>query len=199
MDLDELKILFKDKYPAPHKSAEELSLMLGSKTRSVMSKIQRSLWIEIIACIIFTVSFAVVSLTSSYTVIQIYFSVFSFFCLLFLPVLFFLMRKTRKLNTVSPIKSNLEEMVKIMREYTKRYFQLTMALIPLSLILALSISSAKTDRTPFIDLTGGQLIFIILYVIIFIISVYFFTKWYLRKLYGDFVDELQELLKELET
>src|SRR5215510_9539017 len=99
MELDDLKILFKERVgiQQSQKSQEEIALLLRKKTQSVIAKLKRSLWIEIVTCIIFILVCAGIGLFAKYNSIKIYFYIFTFFCLLFLPVLWFLLQKTKKL------------------------------------------------------------------------------------------------------
>jgi MFS family permease len=209
MELDELKILLKEKLDTQHpeKSTEDISKLLSKHTQSVIGKLKRSLWIEIIACLVFTLACAAVGVFGKYASLQIYFSIFAILCFLFLPVLWFLLQKTKKLsNTSLPVKSNLEFLVKILKEYVKRYFQLTMALIPITIFIAFSLGYSDENlhnpelHNPFFPtITGSTLsiIFAIIYLILFSVGMYYVTKWYLKKFYGNYIDELQSLIKEL--
>jgi MFS family permease len=210
MELDELKILIKEKLDTQHpeKSTEDISKLLSKHTQSVIGKLKRSLWIEIIACLVFTLACAAVGVFVKYASLQIYFSIFAILCFLFLPVLWFLLQKTKKLsNTSLPVKSNLEFLMKILKEYVKRYFQLTMALIPITIFIAFSLGYSDENlhnpelHNPFFPtITGSTLsiIFAIIYLILFSVGMYYVTKWYLKKFYGNYIDELQSLIKELE-
>jgi MFS family permease len=210
MELDELKILLKEKLDTQHpeKSTEDISKLLSKHTQSVIGKLKRSLWIEIIACLVFALACAAVGVFGKYASLQIYFSIFAILCFLFLPVLWFLLQKTKKLsNTSLPVKSNLEFLVKILKEYVKRYFQLTMALIPITIFIAFSLGYSDENlhnpelHNPFFPtITGSTLsiIFAIIYLILFSVGMYYVTKWYLKKFYGNYIDELQSLIKELE-
>jgi MFS family permease len=210
MQLDELKILLKEKLDTQHpeKSTEDISKLLSKHTQSVIGKLKRSLWIEIIACLVFALACAAVGVFGKYASLQIYFSIFAILCFLFLPVLWFLLQKTKKLsNTSLPVKSNLEFLVKILKEYVKRYFQLTMALIPITIFIAFSLGYSDENlhnpelHNPFFPtITGSTLsiIFAIIYLILFSVGMYYVTKWYLKKFYGNYIDELQSLIKELE-
>jgi len=210
MELDELKILLKEKLDTQHpkKSTEDISALLNKKTQSVIGKLKRSLWIEIIACIVFTLACAAVGIFGKFASLRIYFSIFAFVCFLFLPVLWFLLQKTKKLGSTSlPVKSNLEFLIKILKEYVKRYFQLTMALIPLTIFTAFSLGYSDANlhnpelHNPFFPtLTGsaGSIIFGVMYLVLFPVGIYYVTKWYLKKFYGNYIDQLQSLIRELE-
>jgi MFS family permease len=210
MELDELKILLKEKLYTQHpeKSTEYISSLLSKNTQSVIGKLKRSLWIEIIACLMFTLACAAVGIIGKYASLRIYFSIFAVLCFLFLPVLWFLLQKTKKLSSISlPVKSNLEFLVKILKEYVKRYFQLTMALIPITIFIAFSLGYSDENlhnpklHNPFFPTLIGStqsIIFVIIYLILFSVGMYYVTKWYLKKFYGNYIEQLQSLIKELE-
>src|SRR5579885_2075326 len=139
MELDELKALLKDNMEKvqQEKTATQLAIMLCKKTVSLIDKLKRSLIIELIACIVFTIPCVLIAAFGAYTSLRIYFGIFAVVCILFMPLLLSLHKKTKQLgNTAMPIKSNLQTLVKLLKEYVKRYFQLTMVLIPLSICLA---------------------------------------------------------------
>ena len=79
MELDELKILIKEK-PAMQgslKSPGEFAALLSKKTQSITAKLKRSLWIELIACIVFTIMLLLAGIIGKYSSLRIYFSVFA--------------------------------------------------------------------------------------------------------------------------
>ena len=210
MELDELKILLKAKIEEqiPAKSTDELALLLNNKTQSVIEKLRRSLRIEIITAILFTVVFSAVGIFAKYVSLQIYFSAFAFVCFLFIIVLWFLHKKIKQLSsTPQPVKRNLQTISAILKEYVKRYFQLTMILIPLTVIISFSLGysdenlyNPQLHNSGFFTLTGSavNIILIFVYIIVFGVSMYYFTKWYLKKLYGNYLEQLQQLITELE-
>jgi len=123
-------------------------------------------------------------------------------------VLYIKLNKTRKLtNSAMPVKKNLQTLIALIKAYIKRYFQLTMALIPISLIISFMLSykdenlnSPDLSNPFFADLINSplKLTFIIVYITVFAVGMYYFTKWYLKKLYGNYIHQLEELLDELE-
>jgi hypothetical protein len=42
------------------------------------------------------------------------------------------------------------------------------------------------------------MLFLGVYMIVLAISVYYFTKWYLKKLYGNYLNELKQYIAELD-
>jgi hypothetical protein len=51
----------------------------------------------------------------------------------------------------------------------------------------------------YMQLPAIPLLLIGAYILIFGVGLYFFTRWYLRTLYGKYLDKLKVLLAELDT
>lgn len=210
MELDELKSLINERMERVHaaKSSADIALFLGRKTQSVVGKIKRSLVIEMMVSAVFTILCIAVAVFGAYTSLRIYFAIFAVVCALFIPLLYLLLKKTNKLSSAAlPVKSSLQTLVNLVREYIKRYFQLTMAIIPISLIIAFLLGYADENlydskiNNPFIpNLIDSPLKISLLigYLIIFSTAMYYFTRWYLKKLYGNYIVQLEMLIKELE-
>ena len=210
MELDELKLLINEKMERVQleKSPDDIAIMLNKSTNSVVGKIIRSLIIELVVSVIFTIACLAVAVFGAYSSLRIYFGIFTVICALFIPVLYIKLNKTRKLtNSAMPVKKNLQTLIALIKAYIKRYFQLTMALIPISLIISFMLSykdenlnSPDLSNPFFADLINSplKLTFIIVYITVFAVGMYYFTKWYLKKLYGNYIHQLEELLDELE-
>lgn len=211
MELDELKTLINHKLATDHaeRSAEDIRILLNRRTASVIDKLKRSLWIEVICCVIGILLFAGISIFGKYHSLRIYFSVFTVLAIVFLGIVIHLLRKTKRLSASTlPVKSNLQTITALIKEFSKRYFQFTMALLPVCFAFALVLGYADHDKIdiPVLDKelvprlrTGWKLIvFLVLYLGGLSAALYYFTKWYLRKLYGRYVDQLTECIAELE-
>lgn len=205
MELDELKIELNRKFNAEHqKSSEDFALLLNKKTSSLIARIKRSIWIELISCIVFTIVFALVAIFSPYWSLKIYFAVFTLVCVAFLFVLRYLLKRTNEFaGTTLPVKSNLASLLSILREYIKRYFQLTMILIPFCLVFSFLLRYYDPGHSPSQNLTASittsiLIISAVIYTAALIVGVYYFTKWYLKKLYGNYLSQLEELIAELD-
>jgi len=209
MELDELKTQLRQKLDADQskKSATELSSLLTKKAHSAIYKLQRSLWFEIIMSIVFIIAFACVGFFSSSWAIRVYFSIFTVFGLLFVSVLVFLQRKITQLSRSSlPVRNNLEQVHAIISEYIKRYFQLTMGLIPVCVALSFWLGYTNhSDDLSTLEIKFGSwftsakqlYIFLAIYIILFTAGIYYFTRWYLKKLYGNYLQQLQSHIQEL--
>ena len=208
MELDELKYQLKHKLATDHagRSEADIVTLLSKKTNSVIAKLMNSLWYEIISCIVIILAFLLIVLLIKNDSIRIYFSVFILLSTAFLLLLIYLLKKTKILGgTTLPVKSNLQTLVYIIEEFIKRYFQFSMALLPVCFLFALFLGYHDKEPMPHIDSFVKNhfssfwklAVFVGLYFIILATGVYYFTKWYLKKLYGNYLSQLKECIKEL--
>lgn len=209
MDLDELKIQLNKRLEG-NQSFEmvvsNISTLSNIKTNSVVSKIRKSLLTETIFSLIFVGLFVCVGLLSGNFGIKVYFSFFSLFILIFTGFLFYLLQQTKSLTSSSDsVKENLKKLHLLLSVFVKRYFQFTMLLIPICILFSVYLGyadreynidnvilSASTNLEKYIAL-------LILAIIVFSVAMYFFTKWYLRKLYGNHLSEMKEMIEQLES
>jgi uncharacterized membrane protein len=208
MELDDLKYQLMNRLAADHagRSAGDIASLLKKRTASITSKLKKSLWFEIICCMAAVAGFFLISFATSYLSLRIYFSVFGVVAVGFIILLYFLLRHTQQLSaTTLPVKGNLQTIVRIMEEFMKRYFQFTMVLIPVCFVFAFILLYTDHRRIPAADHfsrshfnTSWKVVaFLIIYFAALFTGVYYFTKWYLRKLYGRYVDQLKECIREL--
>jgi len=138
MELDELKYQLNKKLNADQpKSASELSLLLKKAATSVIQKLQRSLWIDMIINILVLILFVWQAVFNKLWSLRIYFSTFIILSVVALLVLIYLIKKIESLNSsVLPVKQNLEQVYKIINFYKVICFRLTMLFIPLCIFYA---------------------------------------------------------------
>jgi hypothetical protein len=208
MDLDELKYQLRNKLAADHAgmSDEDLAALLTRKTVSVVGRLKRSLKIEIICCIGVILGFSAIGIFSGILSLRVYFSVFAVLCALFLVLLVYLLRRTTRLSAGSlPVRGNLQTIVTIIEEFMKRYFQFTMALVPICFVFALVLGVGDkhplsgADRFALKHFTAQWKVntFLLIYVLALGVGVFYFTKWYLKKQFGRYVAQLKECIREL--
>lgn len=208
MELDEFKDIINQQLETDHlfRSEADIAELLTKKANSILGKIRRNLWFEIISCILITLLFGYLGFMSKYTSFHIYFSVFTIVFIPFTIILFYLLKKTNQINSNNlSIKNNLQSIIQVLEEFMKRYFQFTMALIPICFVFAFilgynekhpidSIDQIVLKYKPSITLVS---IFTLIYIVALTVGVYYFTKWYLKKLYGNYVEELKIYINEL--
>ncbi len=207
MDLDELKIQLNKRLEGDQSFemvVSNVSSLNNIETNSVVSKIKKSLVTEIIFSIIFIAVFGYVSLFSKNSSIKVYFSFFLLVILIFTGFLFYLLKRTNSLTfSTDSIKDNLKKLHSLLSEFVKRYFQFTMLLIPICLLFSGYLGYMDSQHNINMLSTSINLkkyvILLVLIIVIFSVGMYFFTKWYLRKLYGNHLTEMKEMIEQLES
>ena len=208
MELDELKYYLNQKIESDEqKSHSELSLLLKKDTFSVVRKLQRSLQFELLCNIIVLLLFIWEALFNKLWSLRIYFGTFIILSIIAMFTLIYLIRKVNKLNSiVLPIKQNIEEIYNIVHSYKVICFRATMLLIPICLIYSLTLgyvearNGATMDYAFIIQKLGAKIWLVlaglIIYLIILGAAVYYFTKWWLNRLFGKYLKQLRSLLDE---
>jgi hypothetical protein len=209
MELNDLKQIFNDSIVAQTeaKSDEAIQSMINVRTKNVMSKLQHSLMVEIVLCYISVFVFGLIILFASESYTAWYFGVFGSLIFLFGFMLIFLLRRIRKENLADlPVKANLERLHNLIDQFVKRYFQLAMLLIPVCLFASFFMILSNSNYGSF---DNKNLMILILHVpghtwvlffcaaLIFTAVSYIFARWYLRKLYGNYLKDLKQVIYEL--
>ena len=207
MELDELKYQLKHKLATDHagRSEADIAAMLNKRTISITEKLRKSILFEIYSCIVVLFGFGYISIAIKLQSVRIYFSVFTVITFLFLLVLVYLLRRIKMLCSTSlPVKGNLQTIVVIIEEFTKRYFQFTMALIPICFVFAFYLGFTEKQPIPQLDHATRifntplkVIVFALLYMVALAVGIYYFTKWYIRKLYGKYLIQLKACIAEL--
>ncbi|NCT94643.1 MAG: hypothetical protein GXC72_09480 [Chitinophagaceae bacterium] len=209
MDLDALKQELNQRLATDHavRSGSDLGALLKGKTSSLLGKLKRSLLIEIGCCIFFILLMTYICVATNHWSLRLYFGTFTVLMFAFGILLYYLYRRTLLLDQqATSIKKNLQDYVNLLQEFVKRYFQFTMALIPICITFSIVLSNADPIHIPEAEKLAVKLftakwqlhVFLVVYMLALAISVYYFTKWYLRKLYGKYLDELKKCIAELE-
>jgi membrane glycosyltransferase len=207
MELDDFKKILNQKLETDHllRTEDDFAELLKKKANSVITKIRKSLQFEIISCIVITLLFAIIGFTSSYSSFRIYFITFTLLFLPFAFILIYLLRKTNQINNSGSIRSHLQSIISILEEFVKRYFQFTIVLIPICFVFAFILGYSEKEPIPLLDQFHDSykpspdmvLTSALLYMVVFTVGMYYFTKWYLRKLYGKYILQLKEYMAEL--
>jgi hypothetical protein len=211
MELDELKLYLKSnesKISGVVETKEDFSKLLRSNQKSPINKIKNSLVFEILLTLVLIILFTYAVIVIKIWSIRMYLMIVLIVCLLFsIPLVSFYRQILSMSNKVLSIKANLLEVYSLMKRFVRMYFQITMGMIPIFLTLAFTLGylEGKKHEIPEFEIFHKQcttiwigLIFIILYVVGVFWGIYYFTKWYLNKLYGRYIDELKVMLDELE-
>ena len=209
MELDELKNYLNRQLEeqSPLQSSGEISAILRNKSIGIVDRIRRSLWIEFVISLLAVMAVLYAKILGGNYVMQIYFNIFLGITLMFLPIFIWLIRSTYQLSPeLSSVKTNLTRLHLLISRFTRFYFIFSMAIfLPVvfySLIAAVyerSNQSLMESLQFYMQLPAVPLLLIGLYILGFGIFLYFFARWYIRLLYGKYLDKLKDLLTELDT
>ena len=209
MELDELKNYLNRQLEeqSPLQSSGEISAILRNKSIGIVDRIRRSLWIELVISLLAVMAVLYAKNLGGSYVMQIYFNIFLGITLMFLPIFIWLIRSTYQLSPeLSSVKTNLTRLHLLISRFTRFYFIFSMAIfLPVifySLIAAVyerSNQSLMESLQFYMQLPAVPLLLIGLYILGFGIFLYFFARWYIRLLYGKYLDKLKDLLTELDT
>lgn len=208
MELDDIKHQIKKELEQPSTNLEKLAFekALHTPTKSILGKIKKSMILEFILNIICIGGFAYFAYTTDHKGLAIYLWTFVGVGIVFLFILSKLYQQLLEVEQTSGsiLKTRLEQLYTLLRKFVKHYFQITMALIPICLIYSFALGYYDEQYQSSTNSTTGTSIepYIVIaltlaYIIGFTLFIYYFTKWYLRKLYGKHLDNLQHLLDEL--
>jgi glucan phosphoethanolaminetransferase (alkaline phosphatase superfamily) len=199
MELDELKKELNLKLAGgqPQRSAGDIGALLEAGTASVLQKIRKSILFEMLISVAFALLCVYVIVFSVSWQYHLLFSILSVIAAGFIGVLYFLLKKTNATIHSATIKENLQQLITIMEEYTKRYVQLVLFFLPVCFALGvwLSYNDPENVLRPLtrktVLLLGGAMV-------VLGVMVYVFTKWYMRRLYGKYIGQLKASLREFD-
>jgi hypothetical protein len=209
MELDELKNYLNRQldHEAPQQTPGEISAMLHQKSLTIVDRIRRSLFIELAITLIAIVFMLYCKQLTADYYIQLYINFFLFIAFIFLFILSWLIRSSYRISPeISSVKTNLSKLHLLIARFTYSYFILTMALFPPVVLYALLVvPMSKSNHSVlqaiqfYFQLPTGFLLLIVLYIVLSGLFLYFFTRWYIRILYGNYLGKLKQLIEELDA
>jgi hypothetical protein len=199
-ELEDLKSIWKQQAGFEVKKKDELLQMLGKSSNTIISKLKRSVWFELI----FTV--ACILVLGMYTTTipngALMWTILSLLVLLISYTLYYV-KKIMLLNQYDSssdnLKANLRHLLERLDAYMKFYKRSYAILYPVFFVLGLLFGALESGFDRFIHIFDNPLYtasFIILS-IIFMVGVYTITNWYLKKLYGNHIEKLRTILDDL--
>jgi len=192
MDIDNLKSTWQalQTQPEPVLENEQIRKLLRGKANDSISKIKRSILIEGGLAIFVSVLFIINKHWFHSPFIVPYSVIVMILCLIWYA---FMYNKLRKVNLQENLKHTLQKLINTLNLYLKVYLYGSLVLVIFAAMLPL-----LWKNITFADLTFSKTTFIGGSILIAIPAYYYFTKWYIKNLYGNYVTKLKEELKELE-
>jgi hypothetical protein len=201
MELEDLKSIWKQNEPSyKPKNEQEIALMLRGKSMSIIDKLKRSVWLELIITVVVSVALMVyaVSLQSGalkWTSISL--------LLMCLAFTIYYIKKLTLLNRFVPnenLQSTITTLITRLDNYLKFYKNSYAILYPVFFLLGLLFGAMERGPAVYIEYLSRTsiIIYLVLMAGLFFFLSSWFANWYLKKLYGDHVEKLRKLLDELQ-
>ena len=203
MEIEDLKYIWrKESQGFKPKDESELAGMLKGKSSSIIMRLKRNVWFELI----FTFAGAVGLLSYALTLPGGYLKWTSITILVsFALYSLYYLKKLRLLNNFDSghddIKANLERLVDDLKGYLKFYKRSYSILYPVFFLLGLLFVAIEHGASTFLEIVMRPDVYLILIpgtALYFIFSTWL-TSWYLKKLFGNHLEKLEALLRELEV
>lgn len=201
MELDELKDIWKKKDAAFQPKAEaEIASMLKGNSRSIVEKLIRSVWFELIFTILSGVLLLAYALTlpggavkwTSVSILAVFVG-YGFYYTKKLSVL-------RKFNQAEQnIKDNLTNLIETLSSYLRFYKRSYTILYPVYFVLALSFGAIERGLDQFLESLQSPrtIIYLVGVAVIFYLCSTLLVDWFLKKLYGNHLEKLKSLAADI--
>ncbi len=201
MELNDLNSIWKqDKHGFEPKREAEIASMIKGRSNSIISKLKRNVWFELIFTIACGVALGIYALTLEsgalrWTIISL--------IVLFISYLFYYVKKIILLNQFNPsaenLKNGLQHLLERLTTYLNFYKRSYAILYPVYFCLGILFGAIDQGLDGFLHHMSQPktILYVVLIAGIFFICSILVTNWYLRKLYGNHLDKLKELLNEL--
>jgi hypothetical protein len=197
MELDDLKNIWQNSERFQPKHEEEIALMLKRRSKSVITKLKWSVWFELS----FTILAGILLLYYSFTIPggALRWSFISFL-VLFLGYIIYYVKKIRILQRFEEnstnIKANLENLINDLNAYVKFYQMSYTIMYPLYMVLIILFVIIDHGFNEFLENLKNPktILYLVLLDGVFFISSLWLTKWYVKKLYGNHIENLKKIL-----
>ena len=202
MEIEDLKQIWKKQNEGfEPKDENELANMLKGRSSSIIARLKRNVWLELIFTSLGGLGLLAYALTLpggslKWTSISI--------LILFAVYSFYYVKKLRLLNRFDiandHIRANLQRLISSLTNYLKFYRRSYSILYPVYFFLGLVFTALEQGATGFFNRVTNPEIFVTLLLgaALFFICSTWLTSWYLRKLYGNHLEKLKNLLRDLE-
>lgn len=201
MELEELKSIWKSSDPGfSPKNEAEIAQMLKGNSQSIVDKLKRSVWFELVFTLVAGIALLVYALTLpsgalKWTSVSI--------LVLFVGYSFYYIKKLTLLVKYNPaaenIRASLERLTDNLSSYLRFYKRSYTMLYPIYFVLGLLFVAMERGMDKFLaNLSQPRTIIYLLVIgLVFFFCSTWLTNWYLKKLYGNHLEKLKGLLHDI--
>jgi ABC-type multidrug transport system fused ATPase/permease subunit len=201
-ELDDLKSIWKKQKGFERKGETEIAQMLNGKSNTLITRLKRNVWFELIFTLICMVALGGYALTLDGGAL-----VWTIVALLGLLLVYtaYYVKKLILLNqydqTSENLKANLTNLLARLDAYMTFYKRSYTFLYPFFFALGIIFGLLESGTDRFMEKFQSTLytVSFIVLSIVFMIGIYTITDWYMKKLYGNHIEKLKSLLAELEV
>ena len=204
MELDEFKTLLQlqpaDKPASP--SVVEIEKAIRAKTGTVTMKLKQNILLELALCCLLAAACVWMGIHWHYFYVRCI-AVFAVgYCLLFLYFLWALYKKILFYERSAPsVRQGLEQFIGILERFARLYFQFNMFMLPVAFVAGLLSGyldiSTHSGNIGFNWMKAG--LFYTAFFIAWSVFMYVFSRWYIKKQYGNYLQQLKEQLKDIKN
>lgn len=203
MELDELKDIWKKTEADFQPKAEaELAIMLKGNSKSIVAKLKRSVWFELIFTLIAGMILLIYALTLPSGALKwISISIL----VVFVAYTFYYVKKLMLLSrfaaTEDNLKATLEKLIENLTNYLKFYKRSYALLYPVYFFVALVFVAIERGFDEFLNVMvkPKTIAYLLLIAGLFFFCSTWLVNWFLKKLYGRHLEKLKNLLNELKS
>jgi hypothetical protein len=201
MELEDLKSIWKSSEPVfQPKNEQEIAMMLKGRSISIINKLKRNVWFELVFTIVVSVALLIYALSlekgaMKWTSISL--------LLMCLASTIYYIKKLSVLNRVQGINENLRDTISFLitnlNGYLKFYKNSYTVLYPVYFLLGLlfSVLERGTDNIGDFLSEPSTIIYLLFMAGVFFLISFWFARWFLKKLYGNHLEKLKNILNEL--
>ena len=198
MELESLKEIWNKPLPSEKEvSGEEIRQILRRQSKSAIGKMKRNLMIELALMVLIYV-YAVIRYDKLMPELQWFIIGIEIIYLVYFGIKYRLL--SRMEQPASEVRSSLQKQLNTLENLLHFYLWSGLLLIPIAALGSFWIGYTYSNPVEFSRDNSLLLItsFVILVASLLIcIPIFFFTKWYIRKLYGRHIEKLKNMMNEL--
>ena len=203
MELDELKDIWKKNEAGFQLKPEaEIATMLRGKSKSIVDKLKRSVWFELIFTLVAGLFLLVYAFTLESGSLK-WISVSILF--LFVVYSFYYIKKLTLLNRFvhgqDNLKANLENLIDNLTNYLRFYKRSYTMLYPVYFFLALIFVAIERGLDEFLHALQQPktIVYLVLVAVLFFFCSTWLVNWLLKKLYGNHLEKLKSLVNDINS
>lgn len=202
MELEDLKNIWqRNKGSFIAKDEAQIAAMINGTSKSIISKIKRSVWLELSITFLAGVALLIYALTLpsgalKYTSIAILI-VFVCYTVYYIKKLLLLSKYDIANNN---IRVNLENLVFKLSGYLKFYKRSYTVLYPVYFSLGVIFSGMEQGTEHFLEVMSQtkMVIYLLLFALVFYVCSTWLVNWLIKNLYGNHLERLEYLLRDLD-